>query len=129
MVALLRQFLVLALVSLQFAAPLVHAHVDETNLNFGIHLHEFEHLSVKSSEAKLQIIPDYVAGVQCAIVQLGSAINPQHSDNNDQFACCLAVEPTPRRIFCVDTLNFSPHVVAFLQTLFTQQPPSRAPPA
>ncbi|WP_150046167.1 MULTISPECIES: hypothetical protein [Methylomonas] len=129
MVALLRQFLVLALVSLQFAAPLVHAHVDETNLNFGIHLHEFEHLSVKSSESKLQILPDYVAGVQSAIVQLGSAIKPQHPDNNDHVACCVAAEPGPQRIFCADTLNFSPHVAAYLQTLFSQQPPSRAPPA
>ena len=42
MVAFIRQFLVIFLVLLQYAAPLLHAHSGGDNQQNGLHLHEFE---------------------------------------------------------------------------------------
>lgn len=127
MVAFLRQFMVMSLVLLQFAAPLVHAHVHDLGAARGLHLHEFETLQLKADTA-FQSAMDYVAPLQSAVVELGAAINVPHD-----------LEPLPpiyasyndiwlSEQYIVRTINFSPHETALISEPFLSQHSSRAPP-
>ena len=127
MVALLRQFLVMLLVGLQFAAPLVHAHVHDLGTSRGLHLHEFETLQLKS-DASFMAALDYATPVQSAIVELGAAINvsqdieplaPIYSSYSERWL--------PEQ-YIVETINFSPHETALITEPFLNQHASRAPP-
>lgn len=127
MVACLRQFLVMSLVLLQFAAPLVHAHVHEMGMMRGLHLHEFEKLQLKS-DVPFMAAMDYAGPVQSAIVELGAAINvaknaqplpPVYSSYDELWL--------PQQ-YIVETINFSPHETLFAPELSLKQHTSRAPP-
>ncbi|MGY6276783.1 hypothetical protein [Methylomonas sp. MgM2] len=127
MVAFSRQFLVMLLVLLQFAAPLVHAHVHDLETSRGFHLHEFEALQFKSDTAFLSTL-DYAGPIQSAVVEMGSAIKaPQN---------CQALPPIysgyddawlPKQ-YLVDIINFSPHETVPIADPFLDHPSSRAPP-
>lgn len=130
MVALTRQLLVLLLVLLQFAAPLVHAHIGESASMRGLHLHEFENLRLQKSGNLAQTTLDHISCVQSAIVELGSAVKPRPSSNEviahyypyrDELG--LAVQPL------LTVINFSPHEAGNLPEPSYNQHPSRAPPA
>lgn len=130
MVAFIRQFLVLILVLLQFAAPLVHAHIGESAPVRGLHLHEFENLRLQKTGTLAQATLGHISCVQSAIVELGSAVKPQPSTNeaiahyypySDRLD--LAVQPL------LTVINFSPHEARNLTEPSYNQHPSRAPPA
>jgi len=131
MVALIRQFLVLLLVLLQFAAPLVHAHIDEMGGKNGFHLHEFESITLPS-DSWLDSTHAYSVGVQSAIVELGTAIQHQPSELDDDDATALyylteLVAALPTRQ-CLKAINFSPQQAHFKTPHFLSQNLSRAPP-
>jgi len=128
MVAFSRHFLVMFLVLLQFAAPLVHAHVHELGTSRGLHLHEFETLQLNKSDAPLLSTIDYAGPVNSAVVELGSAIElpketqplpPIYSDCNEAWL--------PKQ-YIVEIINFSPHETAIFTKPFLRQLSSRAPP-
>ncbi|AEF98641.1 hypothetical protein [Methylomonas methanica] len=130
MVALTRQLLVLLLVLLQFAAPLVHAHIGESASVRGLHLHEFENLRLQKTGTFAEATLDHISSVQSAIVELGSAVKPQSSTNevianyyppSDRLG--LAAQPL------LKVINFSPHEAGNLIEPSHNQHPSRAPPA
>lgn len=129
MVAFFRQILVVLLVSLQFAAPLVHAHVDDSNPMFGLHLHEFESLSPKS-DAVMAAALDNVHAVQGAIVEMGAAIEMQQTlDDGKPVYCLLADVPQCTVRFIVEKINFSPQPFFAVSEPFLTQNHTRAPPA
>lgn len=128
MVAFLRQFIVVLLVLLQFAAPLVHAHVDESGLARGLHLHEFEALHVKP-DALLVTATDYSASSPYAIVELGQLIEVRQHAEDFSAVYYLHGDDVPfvdQRM--VGTINFSPHVSVCPTEPCLSQNPSRAPP-
>jgi len=127
MVAFSRQFMVMLLVLLQFAAPLVHAHVHGLGTSRGLHLHEFETLQLKSDASLLSTI-DYAGPVNAVVVELGSAIKlpnnaqplpPIYSDYNEAWLS---------KQYIVEIINFSPHETAVFTKPFLNQPSSRDPP-
>lgn len=127
MVAFLRQFLVVLLVMLQFAAPLVHAHVHGLGATRGLHLHEFETLKSKS-DAALMAALDYAGSADSAIVELGSAINSSQDLQApapifSNFSDAWLAEP-----YLIEIINFSPHDAVFVTQHFVNQHASRAPP-
>lgn len=127
MVAFFRQFLVVLLVLLQFAAPLVHAHVDESSLGHGLHLHEFEGLHFKAEAMVMASLTLHDAG-QSAIVEVGSAIKIQQPAQ-DIMDFALLYEPgfwPAQRI--IEQINFSPHPQPSIIELFLSQNLTRAPP-
>lgn len=127
MVAFFRQFLVVLLVLLQFAAPLVHAHVDETSLGHGLHLHEFEGLHFKADAVVMASLTVHDAA-QSVIVEVGSAIKIQQPAQ-DAMDFALLYEPgfwPTQRI--VERVNFSPHPQPSVSEPFLSQNLSRAPP-
>jgi len=129
MVAFFRHFIVVLLVLLQFAAPLVHAHVDDKGHKQGLHIHEFESIPVKN-EALFASVADYAASAQSAIVELGSAINIQSPDEDNTPVYYLSHHPIfkpEQHIF--DSINFSPHEQVLVKYLFLSQKLTRAPPA
>jgi hypothetical protein len=75
MVANLRQFLIVLLVSLQFVAPLVHAHVGEIPGRFGLHLPELEGLH--AGQAQQFFSQDQTLTAEEYTVLVGSVIAPQ----------------------------------------------------
>lgn len=129
MVACLRLFLVVMLVLLQFAAPLVHAHVNDFGPARGLHLHEFETLHIKSDPLVTAVV-DSASSVQSSIVELGAAIKVQQPGEDVASIGWLSGGPLslPER-YLVDTINFSPHDPGKLSKPFLGQNPTRAPPA
>lgn len=97
----LRQFMVLMLIALQFAAPLVHAHIGvEVGRQAGLHMHELEVFSMSASDSQLLVADNPVVSGDQLVIDLDSAIKPlQHvqdflalvSWQNEQFL--FAVEP------------------------------------
>ncbi len=127
MVAFLRQFLVVLLVMLQFAAPLVHAHVHDRGLTSGLHLHEFETLQFKSDTAFMASL-DYAGMADSAIVELGSAIDTSQDGQavapiSASFSDVWLAEP-----YLIEIINFSPHDAVLITEDFVNQHASRAPP-
>ncbi len=131
MVAFIRQFLVLLLVLLQFAAPLVHAHVDDRGVTNGLHLHEFESLTVQADRLPNSVQACSVS-LQSAIVELGAAIQHQPSELDDEDATALyclteqtAALPARQNL---KAINFSPQQAHLKTPHFLSQNLSRAPP-
>ncbi|MCQ8104129.1 hypothetical protein NP590_08440 [Methylomonas sp. SURF-2] len=129
MVALMRQFLVLILIALQFAAPLVHAHIGQSAPVMGLHLHEFENLHLHHTDSFVQATLEHVACMDSAIVKLGSALKSQTSTDEtmayyhpDGDGLGPVVQPLLR------VINFSPHDAAHLAAPSRNQHLSRAPP-
>lgn len=128
MVAFLRQFLVMSLVMLQFAAPLVHAHVHGLGATRGLHLHEFETLKPKSDTASMAAL-DYTAdGTDSAIVELGSAINSSQDLQAPPFIFCNFIDAWLIEPGLIEVINFSPHAAVFITQPVVDQHASRAPP-
>lgn len=127
MVAYCRQFLVVLLVMLQFAAPLVHAHVDTIGSGNGLHLHEFETLHIKS-EALFSAFTDVVSTADSVIVELGSAIHVRALDDNspDYYLHKDSVSLCGQALF--ESINFSPQNLPVIVEPSYSLPPSRAPP-
>lgn len=131
MVAFIRQFLVLLLVLLQFAAPLVHAHIDDRGVTNGLHLHEFESLAVQADR-----LPNSVEtcslSIQSAIVELGAAIQHQPSELDDEDTAgiyYLTEHATTLPVrYSLDAINFSPQQTKSKAAHFLAQNLSRAPP-
>jgi hypothetical protein len=129
MVAFFRQILTLLLVLLQFAAPLVHAHVDAINPIYGLHLHEFEHLHTQGESTWLQTL-DAQNTNQSAIVALGQAIDIQPTTDDLSSVCYVhLVYPQAVHRFVVEIINFSPHSALAVTDPFLRQNPTRAPPS
>jgi hypothetical protein len=130
MVALIRQFLVLMLVLLQFAAPLVHAHIGESAPVRGLHLHEFENLHLQKTDTFAQATLDHVSCVASAIVELGSAIKLE-SPNDDFSADCYLPSSSPVWVSqpVLKVINFSPHQGGNHTAPTYNQHLTRAPPA
>jgi hypothetical protein len=127
MVAFFRQFLVVLLVLLQFAAPLVHAHVDESSLGHGLHLHEFEGLHFKADTMVMARLTVHDAA-QSAIVEVGSAIKIQPPANDiADYALFSEFTFWPTQLL-VEKINFSPHQHPPVSEPFLSQNLSRAPP-
>ncbi|PPD31167.1 MAG: hypothetical protein CTY19_14710 [Methylomonas sp.] len=127
MVAFFRQFLVVLLVLLQFAAPLVHAHVDDHSLGHGLHLHEFEGLHFKADAIVMTSLTVHDAA-QSAIVEVGSAIKIQQpSDGIADFALMSEFAFWPTQLL-VEQINFSPQQQLSISEPFLSQNLSRAPP-
>lgn len=128
MVAYFRQFLVVLLVLLQFAAPLVHAHVDAIGPVNGLHLHEFETLHIKFN-ALFSATTDVVSTLDSVVVELGSAINIQALDDNspdyylhkDILSLCGQT--------LLESINFSPQNLPIIVEPSHSFRLSRAPPA
>lgn len=128
MVAFLRQFLVVLLVLLQFAAPLVHAHVDDSGQARGLHLHEFENLANKST-ATLVTALDSVNAAQSAIVELGAVIKNQQPLDDVSPVYCLQGESLQWLAqYLVEAINFSPQPGLVVFEPFLSQNLTRAPP-
>lgn len=127
MVAFFRQFLVVLLVLLQFAAPLVHAHVDETSLGHGLHLHEFEGLHFKADSMVMASLTVHDAA-QSAIVEVGSAIKIQQPVHDiADYALFSEFTFWPTQLI-VELINFSPQQQLSISEPFLSQNLSRAPP-
>ncbi len=130
MVALIRLFLVLILVLLQFAAPLVHAHIGESAQVGGLHLHEFENLHVHKTTAFAQARLDHASCVQSAVVELGSAIKLKSPIGDLDADYCLISDSQGWVLQPVlEEINFSPHQTGNLTASAYNQHPTRAPPA
>ena len=128
MVALSRQILVLFLVLLQFAAPLVHAHVDNSNPMFGLHLHELESIQ-RQSNSQFIAAQDSLHVVQSAIVDLGAAIKlPKFSDDLTPVYVLHSGHLPLSTQYLVKTINFSPHPVFAFSDPFLYPYSTRAPP-
>ncbi|MGR8929997.1 MAG: hypothetical protein ACU836_05095 [Gammaproteobacteria bacterium] len=127
MVAFLRRFLVLTFALLQFAAPLVHAHVHNMGTASGLHLHELETLHVKSDTSFMATF-DNAGSVQSAIVELGSAIKVAASKQHVSVAYITSTDQLAAKRYVVEIINFSPHQQTLLIELFPTQHTSRAPP-
>lgn len=127
MVAFLRRFLVLILVLLQFAAPLVHAHVGNIGAMPGIHLHEFETLSRLKNDASLEATLSSVGSLQATIVELGQAIGNQAPEQNDT-PLYISADLLPVKRHVVEIINFSPHAPGPLFKALSNQHTTRAPP-
>ncbi len=126
MVAFVRRFLILSLALLQFVAPLVHAHVDNSGRSSGLHLHEFESLHFQT-EAIMTAVDRYTTNADSAIVDVGTAIDAQQSDTDDisffiQSSIALTVP------CLIDKINFSPHLRMTARTVHHKQHLTRAPP-
>ena len=128
MVAYFRQFLVVLLVLLQFAAPLVHAHVDDFGTGRGLHLHEFETLHIKS-DSLFSNAPGYADAVQSVIVELGAAIKVPTSteDVSPVYFVHSDFMQWPVK-YIVEAVNFSPHALIMVSEPFPSQNLTRAPP-
>jgi hypothetical protein len=127
MVAFFRQFLVVMLVLLQFAAPLVHAHVDESSLGHGVHLHEFEGLHFKADAMVMASLTVHDAA-QSAIVEVGSAIKIQQlAYDIADYALFSEFTFWPTQL-TVEKINFSPHQQPSVSDPILSQNLSRAPP-
>jgi hypothetical protein len=129
MVAYLRQFLVLLLVLLQFAAPLVHAHVDDIGPVRGLHLHEFETLHIQQDFLSLTT-SESIAGLDYTIVELGQLIEIQQQA--DDFSPVYYLYSDERLLVSQqmsETVNFSPQALVMLAEPFLSQNLTRAPPA
>lgn len=73
----LRQFMVLMLIGLQFAAPLVHAHIGvETGRQAGLHMHEFEVFSLAALDQSIQTTDQQAVSDEQLVIDLDSAIKP-----------------------------------------------------
>lgn len=127
MVAYCRQFLVVLLVLLQFAAPLVHAHVDAIGPANGLHLHEFETLHIQS-EALFSAFTDVVSTADSVIVELGSAINVRALDDNSPDYCLQNHFLSLSGQIMLESINFSPQNLPLIVEPSYSSPPSRAPP-
>ena len=81
MLQCLRQFMVLALIALQFAAPLVHAHIGvETSQQFGLHMHEFEVFA--DAFKHVQTMENQAVSNEQLVIDLDAAIKPfQHAQD------------------------------------------------
>lgn len=128
MVAYLRQLLVMLLVLLQFAAPLVHAHVHDLGTARGLHIHEFETLQLRSDAQFMAALEDYAGPAQSAIIELGAAINHAQSTQPLPPVYCWHSDLGLPKQTIVETINFSPHETAFTPEPFLNQHSSRAPP-
>ncbi len=130
MVAYSRLFLVLILALLQFAAPLVHAHVEDGGGKRGLHLHEFEHLRVKAKPAVGKRMASLHA-VQSAVVDMGLAIRATQTAEQPDMAVALLWGDfgwaLPRQRV-LDIVNFSPHEAGKPGKPYLFQHPCRAPP-
>lgn len=129
MVAYLRQFLVMFLVILQFAAPLVHAHIGHSAEPGGLHLSEFEALHFSDDEAVFTAA-DHDLQVQSTVVNLGSAIKQQQLLERHTPIFYLIINPALdfAVTYRIAVVNFSPHVPPFLPELSPSHYTSRAPP-
>ncbi|MGZ5000090.1 MAG: hypothetical protein ACXV7F_07305 [Methylomonas sp.] len=124
----MRQFLVVLLVLLQFAAPMVHAHAGGNVTQRGLHLHEFESLRLITDSPSLASA-DHSVNMQSCIVEVGSAIKQQQTLDqavtffypvNDALGFAIARDA---RI-----VNFSPHNAGFIPKPVITHNTSRAPP-
>ena len=127
MVAFPRQFLVMLLVLLQFAAPLVHAHIHDLGTSRGLHLHEFETLQLKSDSSFMSTL-DYAGPIPSAIVDLGAAINVAQDAEPAPAFYFLYADSLLAAQYVVETINFSPHESAIITEPFLKQHSTRAPP-
>ena len=128
MVAFLRQFLVILLVLLQNAAPLVHAHTGGETPQHGLHLHEFEALRLAADNMSLASI-DHASDAKSCIVNVGSAIKRQHS-NDDATAVLYPMNNDQGFAIArdADIVNFSPQPSGFIPKPLPSHNSSRAPP-
>ncbi len=117
----------MVLVLLQFAAPLVHAHVSDIGRSHGLHLHEFESLHIKS-DASLTGLIAYADAAQSAIVSVGEAINAHQPDPENAPVYSWPKDLTIPEQYIVETVNFSPHEEFRFQAPVVFQHTSRAPP-
>lgn len=128
MVAIGRQFLVLFLVVLQFAAPLVHAHIGEAPAAAGLHLHEFESMQQQGQSQIAQSL-GFIGSAQSAIVELGSAIkSPASAGDIAADAYLPSAEARYVQPALILIGRIPPPVVGLKASSFEKRPPSRAPP-
>lgn len=79
----LRQLLVLMLIGLQFAAPLVHAHIGvETGRQAGLHMHELEAFNDSVVAQSFMTTDHQTLSDEQGVIDLDLAIKPlQHSQD------------------------------------------------
>lgn len=105
----LRQFMVLMLIALQFAAPLVHAHIGvETGRQAGLHMHELEVFSMTASDPQVLVADKQAVSDDQLVIDLDLAIKPlQHvqdflalvSWQHEQFLFAADRRPQITRFF------------------------------
>ncbi len=105
----LRQLMVLMLIALQFAAPLVHAHIGaETGRQVGLHMHQLEAYSAAVLAQQLQTTDDQAVAEDQPVIDLGSAIKPLQdahdflaifSWQHDHFSWVVDSQPQLIRFF------------------------------
>jgi|GEM_PF-4692250 len=105
----LRQLLVLMLISLQFAAPWVHAHIGiGTGLQAGLHIHELEVFNQSVAEPSLDTTDYQAVSDDQGVIDLDSAIKPiQHTHDFlaivswqlDQYLLDLDRQPQSARFY------------------------------
>jgi hypothetical protein len=128
MPAFLRRFLIVLLVLLQVTTPLAHAHIGQNASISGVHLPEFEILSLIQDGAGLAAIDHELDG-QTDIINVGSAIKQQQTI--DHAAPVLFLQSDAPRFKIVrdaDVVNFSPQPSCFTPELIPNHNTSRAPP-
>lgn len=88
----LRFSLVLLLMVLQFAAPLVHAHVGvEAGRQAGLHMHELEVFNLAQSLNNSAVYAQLAPADESLVIDMDSAINP---DSQFQDIAVLLVYPS-----------------------------------
>lgn len=128
MVALSRQILVLFLMLLQLAAPLVHAHVDDSNPNYGLHLHEFESIQYQAN-TPFFAAQDSIHALQSSIVDMGAAIKLQKSSDDPSPVYFLySNHLLLSTLLVAKIINFTPHPVFAVSDPFCYPYSTRAPP-
>lgn len=125
------KILFIALVFLQFVAPLVHAHSGNDFARFGLHLPTFEIYSVAQTQNFIAVHSiDILAPLEDAIVSISTGIeNPQN--DTDDLSFLFYFPPPP--IFVSLTLksceiNFSPQLFYSTKLLVYSPHSPRAPP-
>jgi len=129
------KFLLLILVLLQFIAPLVHAHLDDSKPLNGFHLHGFEILSAPYHDnftghnCVIHQLSDHLFDCPDTIISIGNGIKYQKINFTDNsvfyFQQCL---PTAKFTLFYHEINFSPQLVVFIKNHLINSQSPRAPP-
>lgn len=128
MVAFFRQFLVVLLVLLQYAAPLVHAHTGKDGSQNGIHLYEFETVRFVSDHVSMSGVFNET-DAESIIVNVGSAIEQQQSCKQLLSVFCLqSGHSALPDVKPADTVNFCPPQSDLVFQPIISQNATRAPP-
>lgn len=130
MIPALQKITILALVLLQFAAPLVHAHTGMEIAGPGVHVPGLESWSVGAKEDSVSSSSGPYRTNNC-LVAISSAIQQKQPVSVEPFGgYALSQPPVQTYVVSLDVclLNFSPHRNRIIPSPLVSSHATRAPP-